>query len=276
MRQFGFGTDTGHRPARSSSTGGCRRTSSKAQLSTTGCSAAGETANLQPGDLLQMAIGQGLMAATRCSSPSATPPSPTAATCSRPMSCSAVLAPGTPDGEPGFVDLARAERDLRDGARGDGRSRWATELARADHRGRPPERHRPRRQRPLDDRRGAVRHRLPEPQAIPIGGKTGTAQGCRSYPWNDSSAFAAFSLDPARPYTVVSYLEKAGYGSRRGAGGQVHVPRPVRRDAARPGRHLRAARPRQRRAGGRRCPTSTPACMARAPTPTRCDRSGGD
>ena len=36
-------------------------------------------------------------------------------------------------------------------------------------------------------------------------------------PWNDSSAFAAFSRDPSRPYTVIAYLEKAGYGSQAAA-----------------------------------------------------------
>jgi penicillin-binding protein 2 len=50
--------------------------------------------------------------------------------------------------------------------------------------------------------------------AIPVAGKTGTAQGAGNYPWNDSSAFAAYSQDPSRPYTVSAYLEKAGYGSR--------------------------------------------------------------
>jgi len=49
--------------------------------------------------------------------------------------------------------------------------------------------------------------------AIPLAGKTGTAQGAGNYPWNDSSAFAGFSLDPADPYVVSAYLEKAGYGS---------------------------------------------------------------
>jgi len=44
--------------------------------------------------------------------------------------------------------------------------------------------------------------------AIPVAG---------NYPWNDSSAFAAYSRDPARPYTVSAYLEKSGYGSQ-GAG----------------------------------------------------------
>jgi len=50
--------------------------------------------------------------------------------------------------------------------------------------------------------------------AIPVAGKTGTAQGAGNYPWNDSSAFAAFSVDPERPFTVSAYLEKAGYGSQ--------------------------------------------------------------
>jgi penicillin-binding protein 2 len=49
---------------------------------------------------------------------------------------------------------------------------------------------------------------------IPLAGKTGTAQGAASKPWYDSSVFAAFSTDAANPYTVVSYLEKAGYGAK--------------------------------------------------------------
>jgi penicillin-binding protein 2 len=53
--------------------------------------------------------------------------------------------------------------------------------------------------------------------AIPLAGKTGTVQGAGNYPWNDSSAFAAYSRDPARPYTVTAYLEKAGYGSQAAA-----------------------------------------------------------
>ncbi|MFM7870451.1 MAG: hypothetical protein ACKPBG_02055, partial [Actinomycetota bacterium] len=46
---------------------------------------------------------------------------------------------------------------------------------------------------------------------------TGTAQGAASLPWNDSSAFAAFSLDPNQPIVISAYLEKAGYGSRAAA-----------------------------------------------------------
>jgi penicillin-binding protein 2 len=53
--------------------------------------------------------------------------------------------------------------------------------------------------------------------AIVIAGKTGTAQGRFSYPWNDSSVFAGFSLDSSQPYTVVAYLEKSGFGSQGAA-----------------------------------------------------------
>ncbi len=52
---------------------------------------------------------------------------------------------------------------------------------------------------------------------LPLAGKTGTAQGFGNLPWNDSSAFAAFSLDPDRPYSAFAYLEKAGYGSQAAA-----------------------------------------------------------
>jgi penicillin-binding protein 2 len=48
---------------------------------------------------------------------------------------------------------------------------------------------------------------------VPIAGKTGTAQGFGNLPWNDSSAFGAFSMDPAVPYSAFAYLEKAGYGA---------------------------------------------------------------
>ena len=53
--------------------------------------------------------------------------------------------------------------------------------------------------------------------AIPIAGKTGTAQGANNYPWNDSSVFSAFSTDDQHPYVVTAYLEKSGYGSQAAA-----------------------------------------------------------
>jgi penicillin-binding protein 2 len=54
-------------------------------------------------------------------------------------------------------------------------------------------------------------------EAIPLAGKTGTAQGANNYPWNDSSVFTAFSTDDTRPYVVTAYLEKSGYGSQAAA-----------------------------------------------------------
>jgi len=54
-------------------------------------------------------------------------------------------------------------------------------------------------------------------ERLPIAGKTGTAQGAFNLPWNDSSAFAAFSKTKTQPYTAVAYVEKAGFGSRAAA-----------------------------------------------------------
>jgi len=52
---------------------------------------------------------------------------------------------------------------------------------------------------------------------MPIAGKTGTAQGFNNLPWNDSSAFGAFSLDTTQPYSAFAYLEKSGYGATAAA-----------------------------------------------------------
>jgi penicillin-binding protein 2 len=54
-------------------------------------------------------------------------------------------------------------------------------------------------------------------RVLPIAGKTGTAQGFGNLPWNDSSAFGAFSLTDAQPYSAFAYLEKSGFGSRAAA-----------------------------------------------------------
>ena len=63
VRLFGFGADTGiDLPFEFD--GRVPTNELKAQLVEDGVLAEGETPNLQPGDLLQMAIGQGLMAAT--------------------------------------------------------------------------------------------------------------------------------------------------------------------------------------------------------------------
>ena len=125
----------------------------------------------------------------------------------------AVFAPETPDGEPGFVDLAQAEvmSETVPQAR---QIPMGEELAGPIIARRAPEHHRSRRQRSLDDRRGAVRHRLPGAAGDPdrrqdrvrrraSGATRGTTR--RRSPPSASTR--------RRPYTVVSYLEKAGFGS---------------------------------------------------------------
>jgi len=218
VRSLGLGADTGiDLPAEF---GGRIPTNElKSQLLEDGVLAEGETPNLQPGDLLQMAIGQGLMAATPLQLGVGYAAIGNGGHVLTPHVVNAVYAPETPDSDvPGFADLTRGAiveattpqaRDIpmppgvrdpiangiRQNVTGPGivgpdgyRSTTAEELF-ADY----------------------------PPSAIQIAGKTGTAQGFPSYPWNDSSAFAAFSVEPERPFTVVSYLEKAGYGSQGAA-----------------------------------------------------------
>ena len=220
VRTLGLGADTGiDLPGEFA--GRVPTNELKAQLLEDGVLAEGETPNLQPGDLLQMAIGQGLMAATPLQLGVGYAAIGNGGHVVTPRVVKAIYAPEVPDSDvPGYADLTRAtvveavapaRRDvamppgvrdpivagLRQNITGPGivgpdgyRSTTAEELF-ADY----------------------------PAAAIQVAGKTGTAQGRMSYPWNDSSAFAAFSVDPdpARQYAVVSYLEKAGYGSEGAA-----------------------------------------------------------
>jgi penicillin-binding protein 2 len=184
----------------------------KKELVDKGVLAKGEVPKMQPGDVLLLAIGQGLLAATPLQLAVGYSAFANGGTIVTPHVVQAILAPETPDSElPGVADLSQAKvvqqimpagraipmppevhdpiqngirRNIVGGPPINGHSTTAEELF-ADY--------------PAD--------------AIPVAGKTGTAQGKGSYPWNDSSAFTAYSIDPARPYTVTSYLEKAGYGS---------------------------------------------------------------
>jgi len=214
VKSLGLGADTGiDLPAEF---GGRVPTDElKAELFERGFLDPSETPSLQPGDLLQMAIGQGLMAATPLQLAVGYAAFGNGGRVLTPHVVQAIYEPEVPDSDiTGFADLgsgvvteqiAPVARDvsmppgvrdpivngLRQNITGPGvdgpdgyRSTTAEELF-------------------FD---------YPE-AAIPVAGKTGTAQGFPSYPWNDSSAFGAFSMDEDRPYTVVSYLEKAGYGS---------------------------------------------------------------
>lgn len=170
---------------------------------------------LQPGDLLQMAIGQGISAISPLHLAVGYAAVANGGHVVTPHVGANLLAPETPDDptRPGFADLTQvtiveaispagttapmppATRDpivagMRRNVTGPGANGASTTAQELFGIGYPPE-------------------------AIPVGGKTGTAQGAGNLPWNDSSAFAAFSLDPdpARQITIVSYLERAGYGS---------------------------------------------------------------
>jgi penicillin-binding protein 2 len=171
------------------------------------------------GDNVQFAIGQGLLAATPLQLGISYSVLANNGRVITPHVANRILESGTPDGDAGFADLSKATV-LDDRTRG--------EVIRTVEM--PPEVHDP-------IVRGLTRvvngpgvdwdfyHKATgeflfknyPKKLLPIAGKTGTAQGFKNLPWNDSSAFAAFSLDPTRPYTAVAYLEKSGYGSQGAA-----------------------------------------------------------
>ena len=219
LRRFGFGARTGiDLPFESA--GRVPDKDSKADLVERGVLAEGESPNYLVGDNVQLAIGQGLLAATPLQLAQAYGTLGNGGSVLRPLVALALLEPGTPDSdEPGVADLSQSAVVL--------------DLARVT----------PIRtiEMPIDYRDPIVRglqrvitgpgvtsdryHSTTGEKLfasypyddLPIAGKTGTAQGAASLPWNDSSTFGAFSLDPFRPFTVTAYLEKAGYGSRAAA-----------------------------------------------------------
>lgn len=219
LRLFGFGARTGiDLPYESA--GRIPDKDSKADLVERGVLAEGESPNYLVGDNVQLAIGQGLLAATPLQLAQAYGTLANGGSVLRPLVALALLEPGTPDSDvPGVADLSRSTVAL-DLA---GVSPIRTiEM--------PPENRDPiirGLQRVItgpgvdsDRYHSTTGEKLFASYSydeLPIAGKTGTAQGAASLPWNDSSAFGAFSLDPFRPFTVTAYLEKAGYGSRAAA-----------------------------------------------------------
>ena len=171
------------------------------------------------GDNVQLAIGQGLLSATPLHLANGYATIANRGFLLQPSIILRIWNPGVPDGQPGFADFSRGSvfEDLT-----------GPKLTR---------------QIPMPDEvrnpivQGLTRvvygrgvesdyyHKTTgehlfydyPSDAIPLAGKTGTAQGANNYPWNDSSAFAAFSTDDDRPFVVAAYLEKAGYGSQAAA-----------------------------------------------------------
>lgn len=218
---FGFGRDTGI-DLPSEYDGRVPTNANKADLVERGVLAEGEEPRLLLGDVVNLSIGQGLLAATPIQLATAYSTLASNGKWFTPHVVQAVYAPNTPASpQPGYVDLSRAvlvrgiapewrdvsmpeeiHTEIVSGLRANvlggsynGRSTTAGELFDGQY---------------YND----------QSWTIPVAGKTGTAQGANSYGWNDSSVFAAFQYndpDPAHAYTVVAYLEKSGFGSRAAA-----------------------------------------------------------
>ena len=228
VKRFGFGADTGiELPFEFDGTVPDREL--KRIYAERGVISEDEGRNYFVGDNVQLAIGQGLLSATPLQLASAYGTLANHGFVFQPTIIRAIWEPGLPDGDtPGFVDFSRGTIY---------EDRSAPVLTRQIP-------------MPEDIRRPIVtglRRVITGPgvdsdyyhkttgehlfldypaDAIPIAGKTGTAQGANNYPWNDSSVFTGFAIDPTSghlgpnetdPYVVTTYLEKAGYGSQAAA-----------------------------------------------------------
>lgn len=191
----------------------------KKRLAADGAIAKEEGRGYYVGDNLQFSIGQGLLSATPIQLAVAYGALGNGGQVLRPRVVRAIWAPGTPNGKSGRVDLTAGTivqnfidpQLLNDiGMREEIRGAIVGGLTRvingpgvtSDF---------------YHATTGEKLFRSYPKRALPIAGKTGTAQGAGNLPWNDSSVFGAFSKDPTQPYTAVAYLEKSGYGSRAAA-----------------------------------------------------------
>ncbi len=217
LERFGFGADSGIQLPYEWD-GRIPDDQVKAQLVANGVLAEDEAPRLVVGDSVQVAIGQGLMAATPLQLANAYSTLANGGSRLQPTILNAILAPFTPDAEPGMADIAKAvvitsfdtpnvadtlemegvlepiDRGLRQVITGPGTTypgnRYHATTGESLFKGW---------------------------DVLPIAGKTGTAQGAGNYPWNDTAIFGSYSQDPEHPYTVVALLEKSGYGGRGAA-----------------------------------------------------------
>lgn len=218
VRLFGFGSPTeidlpyefiGTIPSKSL----------KQRLAASGAIAKDEGRGFYVGDNVQFSIGQGLLSASPLQLAVGYGALANGGKVMRPRVVNAILAPGTPNGKSGRVNLAKgivlqsfAEpqivRDIQ--IRPEILDPIVRGLTRviegpgvtSDF---------------YHATTGEKLFRSYPSRSLPIAGKTGTAQGAGNLPWNDSSVFGSFSKDPKQPYSVVAYLEKSGYGSRAAA-----------------------------------------------------------
>ena len=191
----------------------------KKRLAADGAIAKEEGKGYYVGDNVQFSIGQGLLSASPLQLAVAYGALGNGGKVLRPRVVRAIWAPGTPDGKSGRVDLTAGtivqnfidpqlltdvgmREEIREAIVG-GLTRVITGPGVTSD--------------IYHSTTGEKLFRSYPKRALPIAGKTGTAQGAGNLPWNDSSVFGAFSKDPAQPYTAVAYLEKSGYGSRAAA-----------------------------------------------------------
>ena len=191
----------------------------KQRLAASGAIAKDEGRGFYVGDNVQFSIGQGLLSASPLQLAVGYGALANGGKVMRPRVVHAILAPGTPNGKSGRVNLAKSivlqsfaepqvVRDIQ--IRPEILDPIVRGLTRviegpgvtSDF---------------YHATTGEKLFRSYPSRSLPIAGKTGTAQGAGNLPWNDSSVFASFSKDPKQPYSVVAYLEKSGYGSRAAA-----------------------------------------------------------
>ena len=218
IRLFGFGSPT-NIDLPNEFAGTVPSKALKQRLAETGAISKEEGEAYYVGDQILFSIGQGLMSATPLQMALAYGVIGNGGKVMRPHVVKAILEPGTPDKSPGLADLTQIDVVQRfDNLEPQSTLNMPPEIRDPLVRGM---------QRVIrgpgvnyDFYHKATGELLFKgyPYAdMPIAGKTGTAQGFGNFPWNDSSAFGAFSLDPAQPYSAFAYLEKAGYGSQASA-----------------------------------------------------------
>jgi penicillin-binding protein 2 len=221
VRKFGFGSDPGI-DLPYAFDGTVPDAELKAEYAELGVISEIEGSNYFTGDNVQLAIGQGLLSASPMHLATGYSTIANQGFVMKPEIIKAIYEPGVPDSViQGYVDVSEAKLARPANVGGEvvrelplAQSSWDAIGAGLRRVITGPG------QRVGNEYRSTTGEKLFETypaEGIPIAGKTGTAQGAGNYPWNDSSAFAAYSLDPSRPYTVAAYLEKSGYGSQAAA-----------------------------------------------------------
>jgi penicillin-binding protein 2 len=221
---FGFGSDTGIAlPFEFDGT--VPDAELKAEYAELGVISEAEGSDYFTGDNVQLAIGQGLLSATPLHLATGYGAIANGGFVMRPEIIKAIYQPGVPDDvRPGYADISQAKFDPENPPNVEGdlvrQVPMSEEIENEINTGLRRVITGPGHLTSSNGYRSTTGEKLffnyPS-GAIPIAGKTGTAQGFKNYPWNDSSAFAAYSVDPDRPFTATAYLEKSGYGSQAAA-----------------------------------------------------------